>query len=593
MNAGVLPKPSVVIGSRASKLARRQAGCVAQRLRQAWPGLTCSIRLFVTAGDRTLERPLPEMGAKGVFTAELEQALRQGEIQLAVHSLKDLPVADSPGLTLGAIPERADARDVLVARHQWTLATLPAGATVGSSSPRRQAQLLAVRPDLIIRPIRGNVETRLAKVLAGEYDAAVLAAAGLLRLDLGDHIREWLPVEIMLPAPGQAALAVQCRAEDEATVALLAAIDDRAIRAAATAERAFLAALGGGCSAPVAAYAQPLGLGGDQNKASETTQPAASLEEEERDGLHLTGLVATPDGRRFIRLSATGRDPWQLGHDLARQALAQGAAGLLELAHRPLAGRRIVVTRAAHQAQELADQLAALGATPIVIPATCLRPPADPAPADRALQRLAEYDWIIFTSANAVAFFWQQLRERGLEAAALAGTRLAAVGPATAAALRERSLAPAFVPDEHIGTAVAAGLGNVAGRRILLPRAAQANRDLPAMLVTTGAVVDDVAVYQVEPAPMSAADLAPLAVGADAGLDAITFASGTAARAFAAALRQHGLASILEQTLIACIGPTTAAAVRELGLPLGLAAAEHTSAALVQALVHHFQSPPD
>ncbi len=306
-----LPTPSAIgkplsLGSRTSPLALWQSRHVLAALQAAWPGLQCVIVPFVTQGDRTLDRPLPEIGGKGLFTLELENGLRDGRIALAVHSLKDLPVDDAPGLALGALVGRADVRDVLVAKNGLTLDELPAGALVGTSSLRRQAQLLAVRPDLTIRSIRGNVETRIHKALHGEYDATVLAAAGLTRLGLDAQISQWLPLDVMLPAPGQGALAVQCRADDATTLGLLAAIHNDAVAQAVSAERAFLSGLGGGCSVPVAAYATV------------------------NDGtIHLRGLVATPDGRRIIRVEGRGPSPQELGAALAEEAKSQGALELI------------------------------------------------------------------------------------------------------------------------------------------------------------------------------------------------------------------------------------------------------------------------
>jgi hydroxymethylbilane synthase len=293
----------LLIGTRRSALARWQTEWVRAALRRAWPDGEYQLKPFITSGDRLLDKPLPDIGGKGLFTEELENGLRRGEIDIAVHSLKDLPIEAAPGLALGAICEREDARDVLIAREPWTLASLPPAARVGTSSLRRAAQLLAARPDLTLLPVRGNVDTRIRKATGGDYDAVVLAAAGVLRLGLGEHITEYLPFDVMLPAPGQAALAVQCRADDRATLQLLAAIDHAATRAAVTAERAFLKALGGGCSAPIAAYAT--------------------------SSLHLTGLAASPDGRRVIRVFGEGDEPAALGLRLAQQALNQGAGELL------------------------------------------------------------------------------------------------------------------------------------------------------------------------------------------------------------------------------------------------------------------------
>jgi hydroxymethylbilane synthase len=301
----------LAIGTRASALARWQSQWVADALQRAWPqrGLRCELRPITTQGDRTQHdgRPLPEIGGKGLFTLELEEALRRGEIDLAVHSLKDLPIDAAPGVVVGAIPTREDARDVVIARDRLALADLPRGARVGTSSLRRSAQLLAARPDLAVLPLRGNVDTRVQKALRGDYDAIVLAAAGVVRLGLTDLVTAYLPLEVMLPAPGQGALAVQCRADDPAVRAYLAPLDDAAARAAVTAERAFLQALGGGCAAPVAAYAQPAAGG----------------------GLRMEALVAAPDGSRVVRVAGQGHDPHDLGASLAQAALRQGAGALM------------------------------------------------------------------------------------------------------------------------------------------------------------------------------------------------------------------------------------------------------------------------
>lgn len=298
----------LVIGTRTSELALWQTNHVKQQLESHWPGLECQLETFVTKGDKTLDKPLPEIGGKGLFTAELEAALLDGRIDLAVHSLKDLPVDDAPGLTVGAISSRADVRDVLVTRDPTrTLGSLPMGAIVGTSSLRRRAQLLQARPDLQVRSIRGNVGTRLRKVHEGEYDAAVLAAAGLTRLGLDEHIAQFLPLDVMLPAPGQGALAIQCRADDADTLACLAPINDDNTCDCVLAERAFLDALGSGCSLPVGAY--------------------ATLQNGE---IMLTGLVGAVDGSRVIEVAGNGRNPQQLGAELAEKALAQGAAELLK-----------------------------------------------------------------------------------------------------------------------------------------------------------------------------------------------------------------------------------------------------------------------
>lgn len=314
--------PSIVrIGTRASDLARWQTEYVAQLLRAAWPQIQIETTVLDTRGDQILDAPLPLVGGKGLFTAELEQALHSGAIDLAVHSLKDLPTEDSPGLTVGAIPPRVEPADALVSRGRHTLATLPHGATIGTSSRRRSAQLLQQRPDLQMLDIRGNLGTRLRKASAadGPYDAIVLAYAGLHRLGLTEAVSAVLSADQMLPAPGQGALAVQCR--DQASAhALLQPINHPATVYAVTAERAFLQGLGGGCSMPIAAY----GVIQD-------------------DLLTVRGRVSALDGGNQIDLRVSARlsaDPARnvaiaqaAGSELAQQALAAGADRLLEVTY--------------------------------------------------------------------------------------------------------------------------------------------------------------------------------------------------------------------------------------------------------------------
>ncbi len=298
----------LTFATRPSPLARWQAAHVIRLLQAAHPGLECREYIITTKGDHVLDRPLPEIGGKGLFTAELEQALLSGEVDATVHSLKDLPVEDTPGIVIAAIPEREVAYDVMVSARAQTLFKLPEGARVGTCSTRRTAQLLARRPDLTILPLRGNVDTRVKKAMNGEYDAIVLAQAGLMRLGLQAHIREVFSLDVLLPAPGQGALAVQCRADDHQTLTLLAAIHDPLTAAAVHAERTFLAGLGGGCSLPIAAYA------------------------EKSDGsIILTGAVISPDGKQSIRLTAVDTEPNKLGERLAELVLERGAAELLKV----------------------------------------------------------------------------------------------------------------------------------------------------------------------------------------------------------------------------------------------------------------------
>lgn len=303
------PRKNIRLGSRKSKLALWQTHYVCDLLQEVWPDIKVDVQIISTKGDQILDTPLPLIGGKGLFTAELEKALHQGEIDAAVHSLKDLPTESPPGLTVGATPLRARPDDVLISREGYDLETLPHGATVGTSSRRRAAQLLQQRPDLQLADIRGNVPTRINRGLAedGPYDAIILAYAGLQRLGLLDAISQVLPLNQMLPAPGQGALGIQCRDEAE-SLALLAPLNDNPTGAAVAAERGFLSGLGGGCATPIAAYAA-----------------------EKNGRLYLTGRVCSLDGQNVIDVQGDGppMEPWQLGVRLAQEALAKGAANLL------------------------------------------------------------------------------------------------------------------------------------------------------------------------------------------------------------------------------------------------------------------------
>ncbi len=308
----------LIFATRPSALARWQTQWVINALQKIHPDLVCEEKIITTQGDKILDKPLPEIGGKGLFTQELESELSSGAVHCAVHSLKDLLVENPNGLTIGCIPTRGEVRDALISSKGYTLETLPKGASVGTSSLRRSAQLLSLRPDLHTESLRGNVDTRVRKVLDDQYDAIILAGAGLTRLGLDHHVTEWLSLDVMLPAPGQGALAVQCRSTDQTTLNLLAALEDGSTRKAVTAERAFLSGLGGGCAVPVAAYA-----------AVSSDQPALSVVEG-LSVISLTGLVISEDGKKVIKVKGDGTDAIELGNQLACQAMESGASEILK-----------------------------------------------------------------------------------------------------------------------------------------------------------------------------------------------------------------------------------------------------------------------
>ncbi len=310
----------LIFATRPSALARWQTQWVITALQKIHTDLVCEEKIITTQGDKILDKPLPEIGGKGLFTQELESELLNGDVHCAVHSLKDLPVENPAGLTIGCIPARAEVRDALISTKGYILETLPKYASVGTSSLRRTSQILSLRPDIKTESLRGNVDTRLRKAMDGQYDAIILAGAGLTRLGLDGHVTEWLSLDVMLPAPGQGALAIQCRVDDQATLNLFAKLEDDSTRKCVTAERAFLSGLGGGCSVPVAAYAEV--KGGVLTRSMSKDQIS--------EVITLTGLVSSIDGKQIIKVVGEGRDPLELGRHLANEAIGQGASEVLK-----------------------------------------------------------------------------------------------------------------------------------------------------------------------------------------------------------------------------------------------------------------------
>jgi hydroxymethylbilane synthase len=532
------------LGTRGSALAVAQSGQVADELRAR--GHTVELVRIKTGGD--VERgSLTRLGTLGVFAAELRTALLEGRCDLAVHSLKDLPTAAVPGLVVAAVPARADARDALCARDGLTLAGLPAGATVGTGSPRRVAQLRAVRPDLLFVDVRGNVGTRLARVAEGDLDAVVLAAAGLDRLGLGAHVTDLLEI---LPAPGQGALALECRSDDAALIAELAALEDPATREAVDAERAVLAALGGGCAAPIAAWG--------------------------RDGELAAGVFAV-DG------SAAARTRVRLGPGAGETAAAElvrhGAADVADLdASRPsrlaelhddtslwrggaiLAGLRILLPQADGA---LADGLRAAGAEVVAQPVQrrVILPP----------QRWpGETEWMVFTSATTL----EAMAELGLRVPP--GARVAAVGPRTAEAARAAGLTVELVPSGESSAAALVRAWPEGAGRVVIPGSALSSPVLADGLRAKGYAVEALPLYTMEP-------LGHLPGGIvaewEAGLfDVVAVTAGSAGEAVGQLLGWR------EDTAVVAFGPPSAESLRRAGASVAAVADTQDAEGLIAAI---------
>lgn len=301
-------KAKLKIGTRQSLLALWQSNHIAACLRRQYPECEIELKKIVTKGDKILDVPLAKIGGKGLFTKEIEEELLSGEIDLAVHSLKDMPTVLPEGLCLTAITTRANVGDAFVSNKYASFAELPLGAVVGTSSLRRRAQLLAARPDLNIRDLRGNVDTRLRKLDEGLYDAIILAAAGLERLGHADRIKSLIPASVCLPAVGQGALAIECRANDQETRAMLDFLNDLPTRQATSAERAFLGLVEGGCQVPIGVHADVEG-----------------------DKIRVEAIIAALDGSTVLRDTITGSadDAVSLGQELGRKMLANGGQEIL------------------------------------------------------------------------------------------------------------------------------------------------------------------------------------------------------------------------------------------------------------------------
>lgn len=534
----------LTIGSRGSQLALWQARWVAARLSEL--GVETELLIIKTTGDKITDVPLAKVGSKGLFTKEIEDALLDGRIDLAVHSLKDLPTVLPGGLKVAAFPERETPLDALIGH---TLATLPQGARVGTSSLRRSAQLKRLRPDLAIESVRGNLDTRLRKLDEGQFDAILLAGAGLRRLGWASRIAELLPPDLMCPAVGQGSLAIETRDDSGDASQVCARLDHAATRAAVTAERAVLASLGGGCQVPIGAYATVDG-----------------------DTLNLRSVVIDPDSGNLIADDTSGpvSEAESLGAAAARRLLDNGARSVLATVYQDslaLAGQRVMVARATNQAAALSSRLRAAGADVVELPAIEIVPLPFDAP------DLASYDWAIFTSANTVEFFFDRV-------AAVPGPRICAIGSATAGALRRRGIEPSIVPDQYMAEGVVAALssGPLAGCRILVPRAAAARDVIPDELRKLGAVVDVLPVYE-NRVPAGLQEAAQ-ALFASAPPHWIALTSSSTVKHLYDALGPQALS----QSKLASIGPITSDAARALGLTVAVESTPSTIDALVHAI---------
>jgi hydroxymethylbilane synthase len=555
----------LVVGTRGSDLALHQARHVAGLLAGAQPGLDVAIEVISSEGDIDKVSPLTKIGGRGVFTSSLQRALGSGTIDAAVHSSKDVPSLSAAGLALAAFPQREDSRDVVVSRHGAGLADLPANPLVGTSSRRRAAQVLALRPDAVIADLRGNIDTRLRKAASDQYDAIILAAAGLTRMGWLDRATELLPVERFTPAPGQGALAVETREGPDAAFALVGTIDDRRIRQALEIERAFLRGIGGGCTTPLGAHATIDTLHG---------QAIARF----------WGMLARDDGSGLHRVY----EEWPVDRaadeafDVARRLFAEVRPnriyGATEVPARQLEGMTVIVTGTDELVERVTDEVGRRGGEPLAVETIQIAPAEDPRPLAAAAEALVggRFDWIVLTSRQGIAAMTGALREIP------SGTRVAVVGEATGAALRETGVEPDVIAATPTGEGLVAALdGRIRrGERVLLPVSSRARDVVERGLAALGAEVTRVDAYATEivtePSPAVLARVERGEVGA------VLLASPSAVRGF---MDQFGtLLPVLSAAAFVAIGPVTAEAMREQGLPVHAVAISPGAGGMVEAL---------
>jgi len=523
-------------------------------------GRPTRIVIVETDGDR---RAPDTAWGEGAFVAAIERALLDRRVDAAVHSAKDVPTDEDPRLRIAAYLARADPRDALIVRTDATkhcLADLPQGFRVGTDSPRRTGFLLAQRPDLVVHPLHGNVDTRLRRLEEGETDALVLACAGLDRMGLGDRIAERLDPEIVPPAPGQGAIAIQIRRDDARTLALTAAIDDRRTRQAVEAERAFLRASGGGCRAPIGALAMVIG-----------------------DELHLLGGYASPDGARTA--IARRRGPVASGEGLGRgladeldsSSLVRATAGAAQPKGDRSSARRVLVTRAADQAGDLISALRGAGLDPIPVPAIAIEFDLADRELDSAARVLHTYAWVVITSANGARAI---LKAAERVFTPLETSRFAALGSATRSVLEREGIAVDFQPSRSGTIAMAAELPVRPGEEVLILRGDLADEELALALRARGAEVDDVIAYRTHEAPEASRGLLRRAIS-DGPVAAAVFTSGSTVRGLLAL----GRAESIDVRAVpgVCIGPETAGEARTAGFRILAVAPTPDATALAAA----------
>lgn len=565
---------TIRIGTRGSQLALYQANVVKEELSLKFPNLQFQIVVIKTKGDKILDVPLSKIGDKGLFTKELEVAMFDNEIDMAVHSLKDLPTRFPEGVVLGAVLKRGEVRDALISATKRSLQELTADDIIATSSLRRKAQLLRINKNFNIVEIRGNVNTRIRKMEEGYCTVMVMAAAGLQRLGMDNYIAELIDPSLVIPACSQGAIAVEIRENDPEIAHLVAAINDRETLLATDAERAFLRSLEGGCQIPVGSYSQITG-----------------------DRFEMTGFISSINGEEFIQQKVSGPvgSAVELSVRLAEALLGKGGREILSAIRLedpfekrkelPLYGKTLISTRAFETGDTLPDLLSAQGATLLSMPMIEIKPALTTPDEQSILERLAGFDWLFFTSRNGVAHFFRRLIDLTGSSELPESLQIAVVGSKTASEVEYYGYSPAFIGKEHGSNEMAAEFihqypkGN---SHILLALGNLADDTLLDMLGTIHQV-SRINVYETcQPHsidPMVAKQIA------DGQYDMILFTSPSTFHNFSTFVDT----GLLGQLKIGSIGNTTSKAIRDAGFEPLMTARMSNSEGLVEALIQYYK----
>lgn len=567
-----LHAPAVIrIGTRGSALALWQARHVQQALARHYPGQPFEIQVIHSEGDFDKESPLTQIGGRGVFTSALQQALMAGEIDLAVHAAKDMPTLSPEGLAISAFTEREDPRDVVVSRHGVGIDALPPEPIIGTSSQRRAVQVRQLRSDARIVDLRGNIDTRLRKAASEEYDAVILAAAGLIRMGWEDRITDFLPVARFTPSPGQGVLAIETRAAPDPMAKIAAALADRDVTIEVSVEREFLRDIGGGCTAPIGAHARVETFHG-------------------RDIVRFWAMLGSDDGTRLERVydefppDAAESAVMTISQTLIRSVTPNRTGDTpADRDTRALMKKQVLVTGTGPVAAPVVAEFERHGAVAHHVPTITVQPSMDSVKLHRTISNLRQghYGWLIVTSGNAVDTIAATVpRGRGPWP-----VRIAVVGRTTGNRMREMGFEVAVEPEDQRAEGLVAAMEGIdlAGQRVLCLVGNRARAEIPEALRARGAVVDIVEAYRT----VDATEIDPaIRRLVQAGtVDVVTFASPTSVRAMRHLLGTDLAA--LSGACLAAIGPTTASAMENVDLPVHALASAPDAPGIVQAVMRY------